>query len=66
MDPWGTPADILATVEDCPLMTTFCLRSVKYDFSQLSIDPQIPFCLNLKTRPSCQTLSNALVASRDT
>ena len=53
--------------DECwPFNTTLCFLQLKKSFIRVISSPDIPFCCNLKSKPSCQTLSNALDISRKT
>ena len=66
MDPWGNPAKTSAHEENWPFKTTLCFRSIRKSFIGAIKFPETPFCLSLKIKASCQTLSKALDMSRNT
>ena len=66
MEPWGTPASILAQGEACPFKTTLCFLKLRKLVIIFKILSDIPFSFNLNIRPLCQTLSNALDISKNT
>ena len=66
MEPWGTPALTSDQSETCPFNKTLCFLFLRKSHKRFSKLPDIPFCFNLKMRPSCQTLSNAFDISRKT
>ena len=69
-------AELLSTTKNCdvssahdkcwPFNTTLCFLQFKKYFFRVISSSDIPFCSNLKSKPSCQTLSNALDTSRKT
>ena len=66
IDFWGTLTSILVQDECCPFKTTFCFLWYKKWVITYKRLPNIPCYFNLKRRPSCQTLSNALDISKKT
>ena len=66
IEPWGTPALTSDQPETCPLNKTLCFLFFRKSHKRFIKLPDIPFCFNLKMRPSCQTLSNAFDISRKT
>ena len=66
IEPWGKPPWIFFQLDVCPLRTTLYFLFLKQSSKIFSKLPDIPFCFNLKTRPSCITLSNAFDISRNT
>ena len=48
------------------LTQLYCFLLLNKSFIKVISSPDIPFCCNLKSKPSCQTLSNALDISRKT
>ena len=66
MEPWGTPALTSDQSETCPFNKTLCFLFLRKSHKTFSKLLDIPFCFNLKMRPSCQTLSNAFDISRKT
>ena len=49
-----------------PFNTSLCFLHLKKNFIKVISSPNIRFCCNLKSKPLCQTLSNALDISRQT
>ena len=47
IDPWGTPAVVMEISDSVPLMSTNCLRLVKYFLINLSATPCMPQYFNL-------------------
>ena len=66
MEPWGTPALMLAQGEAWPFKTTHCFLKLRKSVIILKFLSDIPFCFNLNIRPLCQTLSNTLYISNNT
>ena len=62
----GTPADILIHSDDCPFNTTLWYLSVKKLEITFNIFPPTPLHFSLYIKPSCQTLSKALLMSKKT
>ena len=65
-EPWGTPALTSVHYECWPFNTTLCFLQHQKKFIRVTSSRDIPFCCNLKSKPSCRTLSNALGISRKT
>ena len=51
---------------DIAFFKTFCFLFLKGSHKKFNKCPDIPFCFHLKTKPLCQTLSNAFDISRKT
>ena len=66
MDPWGTPTLTSDQSETCPFNKNLCFLFLRKSHKRFSKLPDMPFCFNLKTRSSCQTLSNTFDISRKT
>ena len=66
MEPCGTPALTFRHSNVCPLRRTLYFLSLKTLDKWSKRLPDIPFCDNLKRRPSCPTLSKALKISKKT
>ena len=66
LDLWGTPTLTSAHEEDWLFETNLCFLFFRNAFIKLRSLPDAPFCLNLKIRASCQTLSKALEISKKT
>ena len=66
MEPWGTPTSMLAQGKACKFRMTRCFLNLRKSVPMFKILSDTPFCFNLNIRPSCQTLSNALVISKNT
>ena len=66
IDSWWFSALVLVQDECCPFKKTLCFLWYKTSVITFERLPDKPFCFNLKRRPSCQTLSNALDISRKT
>ena len=64
IDPWGTPLVKFLRVDFAPLICTYYLRWLKYDFRSPKMFPPIPRDLNLLISTLCGTVSNALAKSR--
>ena len=64
MEPWGAPALTSDQSEICPFNKTLCFLFRRKSHKRDSNLPDIPFCFNLKMRPSCLTLSSAFDISR--
>ena len=58
IEPSGTPALTSDWSEACPFNKTLCILFFRKSHKRFNKLPDISFCLNLKTKPSCQTLSN--------
>ena len=63
-DPCGTPELTREWSANEPLRTTRCFLFLKYLSNNLNKMPDTPFCLSLKTRLSCHTLSKDLEISK--
>ena len=61
MEHWETPARTSDQSETCLFNKALCFLFLKKSHKRFSKLPDIPFCFNLKMRPSCQTLSNASI-----
>ena len=66
IEPWGTPALILAQGELWPLRITLCFLFLKKSVKRLYKFPEIPLCLSLGIIPSCHTLLKAFEMSPQT
>ena len=66
IEPWGTPAIILAQEEACPFNNTLCYRLSKIPSKISHRLPDTLFCSNLNMTPPCQTLSKSFQISRKT
>ena len=66
MEPWGTPASVLAQGEACPFKTTLCFLKQTESVIIFKIVSDTAFCFNFNIRPLCQTLTNALDISENT
>ena len=66
IEPWRTPALILAQDELWPLRITLCFLFLKKSVKRLNKLPEIPFRLCLWIIPSCQAWSKAFEMSRNT
>ena len=66
IDPWGTPALILAHVDDCPLWRTVWYLSRKKLSIRLKRLPEIPTDSNIYNKLLSQTLSKAFEICKDT
>ena len=66
MEPWGASVLTSDQSETYQFNKTFCFLFLRKSHKRFSKLPDIPFCFNLKMRPSCQTLSNAFDISRKT
>ena len=64
--PRGIPVLTLIHVETCSFKTTLSFLFLKKSYNKFKSSPDMPFCLNLKIKPSCNTLSNAFDISRKT
>ena len=59
-DPWGAPGLTSKHEKFLPFNTTLTTLQLKNFFIKVISSPDIPFCCNLKCKPPCKTLSNAL------
>ena len=66
MEPWGTPALTSDQSKTCPFNRTLCFLFFRESHKSFSKLPDMPFCFDLKVRPSSQTLSNPFDMSRKT
>ena len=66
IDPCGTDPKISKNSDACPARTTLCVRPVRYDRIQLNKLPWTPIWRSFKSNRLWQTLSNALLRSRNT
>ena len=66
MEPWSTPASILAHWETWPFKTTRCFLKFRKSITVFKKLPNMPFYLSLYIRLLCHTLSNALYMSKQT
>lgn len=62
-DPCWTSAATGRTVEQVPSALTLKVRSLKYDRKKFTVDGRSGDRANLQRRPSCKTLSKALLPS---
>ena len=66
IEPWGTPDPMPVHSDDVPSITTLCFLSARKLDKMFIASSSIPILFNLNIRPSCHTLSNALLISRKT
>ena len=60
IEPWGTPALTSDQPETCPFNKTLRFLFSRKSHKRFIKLPDIPFCFNLKMRPSCQTRKTPL------
>ena len=60
IDPWGTPLVTFLSVDFAPLICTYCLRWLKYDFRSPKIISPIPRDLILLFSTLCGTVSKTI------